>query len=65
MRFEKDGSRWSCFWTPEGIRRYTVEYVVAHEVGHHVYYLRRGYPRNHGESEQFAHAYAMRRLPAR
>jgi hypothetical protein len=65
MTLEQSGSRWVCRWTAEGIRRYTLEYVLAHEIGHHVYYLRHGYPKNRRAWEQFAHDYAMRRIRAR
>jgi hypothetical protein len=65
MSLEPSGSRWVCRWTADGIRAYTLDYVLAHEIGHHVYYLRHGYPKNHRESEPFAHDYAMRRIRAR
>lgn len=61
MRFQKQGSRWTCTWSPEDLRRFILDYVLAHEVGHHVYHLRRGGAAwNRRVSEQFAHAYGVR-----
>src|SRR6476661_4215746 len=36
MRTEQRGNRWWCEWSPEDLRRYTLEHVLIHEVGHHV-----------------------------
>jgi hypothetical protein len=66
MRFQKIGGRWVCHWTAEDIRRYTLDYVLGHEIGHHVAYLRRRDALlSPMSSEQFAHHYAIRRLRAR
>ena len=71
MDVELHGARWYCQWQREALRRFIVEHVLPHEVGHHVYGQRRRRaglehrPRTR-ESEQFAEAYALRqRCPSR
>ncbi len=66
MRVERAGSRFVCAWSADDLRRFVVEHVLLHEVGHHVYFRHRrqqGYVyRPHTvEAEQFAEAYALRR----
>src|SRR5207253_11105638 len=36
MRVEKVGSRWYCRWSAEDLRRFVLEHVLIHEVGHPV-----------------------------
>jgi hypothetical protein len=55
MRVEQVGRRWYCRWDPEDWSRFIREYVLAHEIGHHVC----------GPSEEAAHDYAMRYLQGR
>ncbi len=65
MRVEAEGTRYICVWSGEDLRRFMVDHVLLHEVGHHVYFRQRreqgykGTPRSK-ESEQFAEAYAVR-----
>jgi hypothetical protein len=67
MRVEKVGSRWYCRWSAEDLRRFTLEHVLIHEVGHHVQDMERErtglkpWP-SRRVSEQFAEAYACRYL---
>lgn len=68
MRIEQEGSRWVCQWETEALRRYTVEHVLMHEVGHHVCHCQRrrdGFTGSleYGASEQFAEHYALRLRP--
>lgn len=70
MRVEKIGSRWYCQWTAEDLRRFALEHVLIHEVGHHVQCMQRrrqGLPAwpSQRVSEQFAEAYACRYLRER
>jgi hypothetical protein len=66
MQVEQVGSRYVCRWQAQALRRFVMEHVLMHEIGHHVYHWRRyqqglvfrPYTR---ESEQFAEAYALRR----
>jgi hypothetical protein len=65
LRVERIGSRWICRWDPEDWRRYTLEHVLPHELGHHVYDRRRllqGYVHKSRtrDGEQFAEDYALR-----
>lgn len=65
MRVEQIGSRWMCTWDKESLRQFTLEHVLLHELGHHVYYRQRirtgvsSFPAYH-VGEQFAEAYALR-----
>ena len=65
MRTERAGSRLLCRWEPECLRRYVVEHVLLHEIGHHVQRRQRlrmgltAFP-GHTASEQFADDYALR-----
>jgi hypothetical protein len=65
LRLELRGGVWLGRWEADHLRRFILEYMLLHEVGHHVYYL--GYPWHryrHGPSElnheRFAIAYAHR-----
>ncbi len=65
MTVERHGSRYTCAWSADNLRRFILEHVLLHEVGHHVYHLQRRerglpYHPNTVESEQFAEAYACR-----
>lgn len=65
MHVQRTGSRWLCQWEPENLRRFIVEHVLLHEVGHHVHYMHRARmgihrPPTHRDTEQFAEAYALR-----
>ena len=65
MRLEPVGSRWWCHWDAEDLRRFIVQHVLPHEVGHHVSHQTRssgGLERcpGTGACEQFAEAYARR-----
>jgi hypothetical protein len=65
MRIERVGSRWFCRWSPEDLRRFVVEHVLLHEVGHHVHHMQRrrqGFTSRLtlGVREQFAEDYALR-----
>jgi hypothetical protein len=65
MEIERMGARWFCRWHPENWRRFILEHVLLHEIGHHVQHMQR---RRDGHSaelsvgvkEQFAEAYACR-----
>ena len=64
MKFEQKGSRFFCQWSAADLRRFIVEHVLLHEVGHHVYHRWRqqlgyDYKPLTTESEQFAEAYAL------
>jgi hypothetical protein len=65
MEVEREGSRYVCVWTAENLRRFMVEHVLLHEVGHHVCFWQRKqqglpyYPNLPG-AEQFAEDYALR-----
>lgn len=59
------GSRWLGRWRADDLRRFILEHVLPHEIGHHVYHMQRkgqGLVHRPGtrESEQFAEAYARR-----
>ncbi len=41
MKIELVGSRWLCRWEAEDLRRYSLEHVLQHEVGHHVHAMQR------------------------
>ncbi len=65
MEIEQTGSRWIARWSAASLRRFNLDHVLAHEIGHHVYYSRRhaqglACNPNTNESEQFAEAYAVR-----
>jgi hypothetical protein len=52
---------------PEDLRRYVLEHVLLHEIGHHIQYMQRsraGFMRrlSHRAGEQFAEDYALRHL---
>jgi hypothetical protein len=52
MQVEQIGTRWYCRWDREDWRRFVLEHVLPHEIGHHV----------GGPSEQRADDYAPRYL---
>jgi hypothetical protein len=52
MQVEQIGTRWYCRWEREDWRRFVLEHVLVHEIGHHVC----------GPSEQLADDYALRYL---
>jgi|SRR5437667_5488054 len=52
MQVEQIGTRWYCRWDREDWRRFVLEHVLPHEIGHHVC----------GPSEQLADDYALRYL---
>jgi hypothetical protein len=65
MRLEAVGARLFCRWEPEDLRRFILEYVLVHEVGHHVHWKERSSQAlkpltNRGAKEQFAEDYAIR-----
>jgi hypothetical protein len=65
MEVERQESRYVCVWSLEHLRRFVVEHVLLHEVGHHVFFWQRqqqGYPYcpNVAGAEQFAEEYALR-----
>lgn len=65
MQVEQTGSRWWCRWTQENLRRYTIDHVLLHEIGHHVHHQQRSkqglaYLPATQASEQFAEDYALR-----
>ena len=65
MKIEREGGRYVCAWSLENLRRFMVEHVLLHEIGHHVFFWGRkqqGLPYNiyvPGD-EQFAEDYALR-----
>ncbi len=65
MSLEQVGNRWVSRWEYEDLRRYLVEHVLPHEVGHHVCHtqrIREGLEPCPGAvaCEQFAEDYALR-----
>ena len=63
MKVEDRGRTLLCRWEPEALRNYVVDFVLPHEVGHHVCHLRRldrGRTACPGtrECERFADTYA-------
>lgn len=66
----REGARLVCQWTAESLRRFVLEYVLPHEIGHHVLHRERhgvGLPCHSTEQdmEQRADAYALRQVRAR
>lgn len=67
MRLEEAGARLVCAWDPEDLRRFVTEFVLLHEVGHHVCHQERrrdGWTPCPGNQvcEQFADAFARKFL---
>jgi hypothetical protein len=65
MKVESVGARQICRWDDDDLRRFILEHVLPHEIGHHVYHrqrMERGYEFQPGTaaSEQFAESYALR-----
>ena len=65
MEIERLGSRYVCVWSALPLRRFILDHVLLHEVGHHVFFRQRqkqGYactPKI-GGAEHFAENYARR-----
>jgi hypothetical protein len=67
LQFEPEDGRWISRWQPDDLRRYILEHVLIHEIGHHVQYMQRAregftHRPSHRVSEQFAEDYALRYL---
>lgn len=62
MEIKQSGRRWVCCWTKENLRRFVLDYVLPHEVGHHVFYKSFGYKKDGSQSEKFAHTYAIQKM---
>jgi hypothetical protein len=65
LQIERQSGVWWGRWEADGLRRFMLEYMLLHEIGHHVYSLghpRHQYPTNASElnHERFAIAYAHR-----
>jgi len=65
MAIVRQGSRYVGVWSEANLRRFIVEHVLLHEVGHHVHFWQRkqqgyAYRANAAGHEQFANDYAMR-----
>lgn len=41
IEMERTGRSPDCLWSAENLRRYIVEHVLLHEIGHHVQYQQR------------------------
>lgn len=67
MKAERQGIGWLCRWEFVHWKKFILEFVLAHEIGHHVHYMKRKasgltcYPPLPA-SEQFADDYANRFL---
>lgn len=64
MGVEQVGGHYVCRWDAADLKRFTLEYVLLHEVGHHVYHWRRKeqgheFRPSRRESEQSAESYAL------
>jgi len=69
MRLEAVGARLFIRWDPDDLRRFILEYVLVHEVGHHVHYKERSSQKLNPlpsveVQEQFAEDYAIRYIRA-
>lgn len=56
-RWEMLGNNWYCYWKSEGYKKYILEHVLIHEIGHHIddyLSMRRSYGK-----EKFAEQYAL------
>jgi hypothetical protein len=56
-RWEILGNQWYCYWKPENFKKYILEHVLFHELGHHIddhLSLRRSFGK-----EKFAELYAL------
>jgi len=65
MVVERVGGRYLCRWNAADLKRFMLEHVLLHEVGHHVYHWRRKqqdheFRPSWRESEQLAESYALR-----
>jgi hypothetical protein len=57
----RTGGRWSLVWTAEAVERWCLEWLVLHEVGHHVDQRRRRWTdANRRQAEHAADSYAAR-----
>ncbi len=64
MEVDKIGGRYVCRWSAADLKRFILEHVLLHEVGHHVYHWRRKeqgqtFRPSWRESEQSAESYAV------
>jgi hypothetical protein len=69
MRLEVVGARLFCHWQPDDLRRFVLQYVLVHEIGHHVQYKARQARKlkpltNREAKERFAEDYAIRYIRA-
>lgn len=69
MLLTKEGNRIFATWDAADLRAYTLEFLLAHEIGHHVYYLRNGNSGNNNNQpsdtkERYANTYAMQHIRA-
>ena len=65
MEVDRIGGRYACRWSAADLRRFILEHVLLHEVGHHVYHWPRKeqghtFRPSRRESEQLAESYALR-----
>ncbi len=65
MTIREEGSRWICQWRADNLRRFVLEHVLIHEIGHHVLLKKRISEGLNNKpsvqvSEQFADDYAVR-----
>lgn len=65
MCVEQVGRRYTCRWNAADLKGFTLEHVLLHEVGHHVYHWRRKqqgheFRPSWREAEQLAESYALR-----
>ena len=59
-KLEKDTRGWVSKWTLEGVRKYYIQSILFHEVGHHIdRYYRHWSAANHKAVEEFADQYAI------
>lgn len=58
-------SQWYLRWTPEALKRFYLDHLLAHEIGHHVdWYARHWSKANQKQREEFAEQYAWQWLAA-
>ena len=64
MKLTKEGNRIIANWNATDLRAYTLEFLLAHEIGHHVYYLRNDNCTSQSTQtkEGFANMYAMQHI---
>ena len=70
MQIERQNNRWLCRWEKEDLKWFILDYVLLHEIGHHIHNQQRiskgleSYP-SHPYREQFADAYALQHMSNR